>query len=197
MTVTLNLPPQVEQADLAEAQARGLPLDEIVREALITPARPRLRSRHEPEEWVRRFAAWTSNQGRNLPVLPDEAMSRESIYADRGLVAAVVDTNLLLRSLNSDDPHYGAAASALAKLRLRTELCIAPQNLIEFWAVATRPRKLNGLGMTTAEAETEITGIRHYFGCRPIRPLYWKRGKASSHATVSRASKPTMRIWSP
>ncbi len=85
-------------------------------------------------------------------------------------MAALVDTNLLLRSLNSDDPHYGAAASALAKLRLRTELCIAPQNLIEFWAVATRPRKLNGLGMTTAEAETEITGIRQLFRVPPYTP---------------------------
>lgn len=35
MTVTLNLPPQVEQAYLAEAQARGLPLDAVVREVLI------------------------------------------------------------------------------------------------------------------------------------------------------------------
>jgi predicted nucleic acid-binding protein len=85
-------------------------------------------------------------------------------------VAALVDTNLLLRSLNSDDPHYEAAASALAKLRLRTELCIAPQNLIEFWAVATRPRKLNGLGMTTAEAETEITSIRQLFRVLPYTP---------------------------
>lgn len=35
MTVTLNLPPQVEQAYLAEAHARGLPLDTIVQEVLI------------------------------------------------------------------------------------------------------------------------------------------------------------------
>jgi hypothetical protein len=35
MTVTLNLPPQVEQAYLAEAQARGLHLDDVVREVLI------------------------------------------------------------------------------------------------------------------------------------------------------------------
>ena len=35
MTVTLDLPPQVEQAYLAEAQARGLPLDAVVREVLI------------------------------------------------------------------------------------------------------------------------------------------------------------------
>lgn len=35
MTVTLNLPPDVEQAYLAEAQAQGVPLDELVREVLI------------------------------------------------------------------------------------------------------------------------------------------------------------------
>jgi len=34
MTVRLDLPPQVEQAYLAEAQARGLPLDGVVREVL-------------------------------------------------------------------------------------------------------------------------------------------------------------------
>jgi hypothetical protein len=35
MTVTLDLPPQVEQAYLAAAQARGMPLDAVVREVLI------------------------------------------------------------------------------------------------------------------------------------------------------------------
>jgi hypothetical protein len=35
MTVTVDLPPQVEQAYLAEAQARCLPLDAVVREVLI------------------------------------------------------------------------------------------------------------------------------------------------------------------
>jgi hypothetical protein len=36
MTVTLNLPPQVEQAYLAEAQAKGLTLDELVRDVVFT-----------------------------------------------------------------------------------------------------------------------------------------------------------------
>jgi hypothetical protein len=35
MTVTLELPPQVESAYLAEAQARGLSLDDVVREVVI------------------------------------------------------------------------------------------------------------------------------------------------------------------
>jgi len=35
VTVTLDLPPQIEKAYLAEAQARGLSLDAVVREVLI------------------------------------------------------------------------------------------------------------------------------------------------------------------
>ena len=42
MTVTLDLPPQVEKAYLAEALAKGVPLDELMREVLIAgqPALP-------------------------------------------------------------------------------------------------------------------------------------------------------------
>jgi hypothetical protein len=35
VTLTLELPPQIESAYLAEAQARGLSLDAVVREVLI------------------------------------------------------------------------------------------------------------------------------------------------------------------
>ena len=49
-------------------------------------------------------------------------------------MATLADTNILLRSLNPDDPHYGVVKSALSTFRLRNEaLCITPQNLIEFW----------------------------------------------------------------
>ena len=42
MTVTLNLPPQVEEAYLAEALAKGVTLDELLGEILIAgkPAPP-------------------------------------------------------------------------------------------------------------------------------------------------------------
>ena len=35
-----------------------------------------------PEEWVRQFDAWVNSHDPNIPVLSDEAMSRESIYPD-------------------------------------------------------------------------------------------------------------------
>ena len=40
MTVTLNLPPEVEQAFRDEAQAKGVPVDELVQEVLV---------KHRPE----------------------------------------------------------------------------------------------------------------------------------------------------
>jgi len=38
------------------------------------------------EEWIARFHAWVDSHGWQTVVLPDEAMSRDSIYADCGLV---------------------------------------------------------------------------------------------------------------
>jgi hypothetical protein len=39
-----------------------------------------------PEEWIRKFNAWTeSHAALNLPLLSEEDISRESIYRERGL----------------------------------------------------------------------------------------------------------------
>jgi hypothetical protein len=86
MTVTLDLPPDVERAYLAEASARGVPVEVLVREVLLAHE-PRLAvAEMTAEEWVREFKAWTrSHSGDNFPVLSDEAISRDFIYGDRGL----------------------------------------------------------------------------------------------------------------
>ena len=47
---------------------------------------------------------------------------------------------------------------------------MAPQNLIEFWAVATRLRDDNGLGMTPARAAIEIATLRQLFRLLPSTP---------------------------
>jgi hypothetical protein len=86
MTVTLNLPPNVEQAFLAEAQAQGMSLDDFVRDVLLGRPPSAAVVELSPEEWVREFKSWTrSHPGDDLPQLPDEAMSREFIYRERGL----------------------------------------------------------------------------------------------------------------
>ncbi len=86
MAVMLNLPPQMEQAYLAEAQLRGVSLDEVVLEALqkVQPFVPT--TELSADEWEKRFEQWTSRHaGSDLPLLSDEAISRDSIYGERGL----------------------------------------------------------------------------------------------------------------
>jgi predicted nucleic acid-binding protein len=75
-----------------------------------------------------------------------------------------VDTNVLLRLLQPEHPQYAVASSALAGLRRReTDLCIARQNLVEFWAVATRPVAENGLGMTPLMTAGQVRVLTDLF----------------------------------
>ena len=61
----------------------------------------------------------------------------------------LVDTNVLLRLLQTQHPQHSVVEAALAELlRQDADLCIAPQNLVEAWVVATRPVAENGIGMT-------------------------------------------------
>jgi hypothetical protein len=86
MTLTLNLPPQVEQAYLAEAHARGLSLDALVSDVLLARQPSRVTAEMTAERWVDEFRAWVhSHSGDDLPLLSDEAISREFIYQDSGL----------------------------------------------------------------------------------------------------------------
>jgi predicted nucleic acid-binding protein len=70
----------------------------------------------------------------------------------------LLDTNILARMTNSTHPQCAAARQAVHTLLAKREkLTIVPQNLYEFWAVATRkpgapPNGQNGLGMTPAQA---------------------------------------------
>lgn len=77
----------------------------------------------------------------------------------------LLDTNLLTRLINADDPDAQAVAEKSVDL-----LCgnahvpvILPQNIYEFWAVATRPLEVNGLGMSAEEARTEIDDLLSLF----------------------------------
>lgn len=80
----------------------------------------------------------------------------------------LADTNILLRSLHSADPHYDVVKNAVKLLRLQNEtFCVAPQNLVEFWAVATRPLNENGLGMPVTSAAQEIAALREFFRLLP------------------------------
>src|SRR2546426_8222629 len=93
-------------------------------------------------------------------------------------MAFLIDTNILLRTMQPHHPHCATAEGAVAELRRRSEvLHVAAQNLIEFWAAATRLEGENGLGMSIREATKELTAIKRFFSPLPEIPVFdeWER----------------------
>lgn len=76
----------------------------------------------------------------------------------------LVDTNVLLRSIQVSHPLHADAVNSIASLlRHDNELSITAQNLIEFWAVATRPPAHNGLGLSIDETAQRLAAFRTNF----------------------------------
>jgi predicted nucleic acid-binding protein len=71
------------------------------------------------------------------------------------------------------------AVRAVSVLLTRGErVCVFPQNLIEFWNVATRPVSVNGLGFSLAQTEAEVNSIESLLVVLPDSPaIYpeWRR----------------------
>src|SRR6266403_229482 len=76
----------------------------------------------------------------------------------------LVDSNILLRLVNPADPQNPLAWGAVRKLHSKQDqLCVVPQNIYEFWSVATRPTNVNGLGFTVAGVQSEVARLRKLF----------------------------------
>jgi len=87
MTLTIHLPPEKEVVFKAEAQLRGLSVEQWLVEVADQHVQPAGSIAHlqrtNPQEWARRFDEWVNSHDPNTPVLSDEAMSRDSMYPDR------------------------------------------------------------------------------------------------------------------
>jgi predicted nucleic acid-binding protein len=87
----------------------------------------------------------------------------------------LLDTNLLTRMTRSHEPQAGVARAAVQALLGRGEpLVLVPQNLYEFWVVATRPPGApptgsNGLGMTPVQAGHWLRFFQRRFTLLPDR----------------------------
>jgi hypothetical protein len=81
MTLTIEVPPEVEAELRAQADAQGLGLSMYVERVLREQAADRSGSTLAPAE---RAALWRESAKRlpHTPPLSDEAISRESIYSD-------------------------------------------------------------------------------------------------------------------
>ncbi|MEW6128655.1 MAG: PIN domain-containing protein [Acidobacteriota bacterium] len=76
----------------------------------------------------------------------------------------LLDTNLLLRFCDSASPQHPIAVNAIEILLKRgDQVFITAQNLIEFWAVATRPKLANGFDWTSQQTEQEIERLLNLF----------------------------------
>jgi predicted nucleic acid-binding protein len=93
-------------------------------------------------------------------------------------VSVLVDTSCLLRLSGENDAREAATQAAMDQLtgEGRT-LSVAPQNFVEFRAVATRPAAVNGLGLTLAEVEVELDRFNELFLVLPEDGFFpeWRR----------------------
>ena len=80
----------------------------------------------------------------------------------------LLDTNILTRCAQRKHRQHGAAVGAVRELRRRGDLLfIVPQNLYEFWVVATRPAGDNGLGRTPTEAAERLAQLKRSYTLLP------------------------------
>jgi predicted transcriptional regulator len=86
MTLTIDIPRELEGRLQEEAAKRGVAAEELARtfleERLLSPAEGRLWERSG--EWEKAFDEWIAGQDPGRPPLPEEAARRESFYGDRG-----------------------------------------------------------------------------------------------------------------
>lgn len=83
MTVTLDLKPEIQAGLLTLAHESGMSLENFLLAMVEGTVQSRSSQALSPEE---RAAAWRNTAKRfpETPLLSDEAISRESMYADRG-----------------------------------------------------------------------------------------------------------------
>ena len=88
----------------------------------------------------------------------------------------LVDTNVLLRSVQQTHPMQLDSSRSLNLLIHHGEVVsVIPQNLIEFWAVATRPTLNNGLGMSVEEATQHLAVFKITFDLFPDTDSIFKK----------------------
>ncbi len=94
-------------------------------------------------------------------------------------MAYLIDTSILARLANTTDPQRAIAARAVLELHRRGEvLHLTPQVLIEFRNMATRPVALNGLGLSTVDAEAQAAGFEAAFPLLAETPDIYPAWKA-------------------
>ncbi len=85
MTITLELSPDIEARLIAQATARGISVEELLKSTIDTllAASDASSAVLSPQERAEKFVSWARSHAIKTPPLSDEAISRESTYRDR------------------------------------------------------------------------------------------------------------------
>ena len=92
----------------------------------------------------------------------------------------LVDSNVLIARADLQHSGHQAAIDSVSRLLMSgEELFVTPQNIAEFWCVATTPRRrLGGLGLTGVEAGLRRENIKRDFTLLRDQPALndaWER----------------------
>src|ERR1700732_4450864 len=80
----------------------------------------------------------------------------------------LVDTNILIRSVQKSHPACRVATRALVALyRNEDELFLTPQNVAEFWNVCPRPIEVNGLGLGVEATDRYTSQLTRFLAILP------------------------------
>jgi predicted nucleic acid-binding protein len=94
-------------------------------------------------------------------------------------MSVLVDTNILLRSVEPLHPQHAVAVGAVSQLLAESmPVYFTLQNIAEFWNVATRPVANNGLGLSIPSTLGEVEKIEALLTLLPDTPAVyaeWKR----------------------
>jgi predicted nucleic acid-binding protein len=94
-------------------------------------------------------------------------------------MSVLVDTNILLRSVEPLHPQHAVAVGAVSQLLAESmPVYFTLQNIAEFWNVATRPVANNGLGLSIPSTLGEVEKIEGLLTLLPDTPAVyaeWKR----------------------
>jgi predicted nucleic acid-binding protein len=94
-------------------------------------------------------------------------------------MAHLVDTSVLGRLANTADPFHAVATRAVLELHRRGEvLHVTSQNFVEFRNMATRPKALNGLGLSAVDAEAKAAVFEATFPLLAETPDIYPAWKA-------------------
>lgn len=90
----------------------------------------------------------------------------------------LLDSNMLLRWVEPDQPDQAIVARSLGRLQLAdADLCYTSLNIGEFWNALTRPANRNGYGLTPAEADRRAYAIESRITLLPDTPevhIVWR-----------------------